>query len=252
MESKQTEALENDGFFRAAILTAEDFLQLRDKINRQIRDVVKSNTGIVFPDDSDCLLVYNEVCSDLNHGDLWSKKNRMLSAADTKWFENTVSFRRLKERLNVRRVSDEENLGRSNFYWRLTRPNVDGDIGPYHRDEWFWKLNKDFGEDLNGLKRIKVWIAVQTEQGLNGLLIQRSSHLRKDLEYEVRETNTIKKPSLTTNVERSEMELVDCKPGEGIIFHDKLLHGGALNQGSLCRCSIEFTFIVDDCISKRG
>ena len=65
-------------------------------------------------------------------------------------------------------ISDEENLGYGNIYWRLVRPNEFSDIGPIHRDSWFWELNKNFPRPNFPFQRIKVWIAIETEAGKIG------------------------------------------------------------------------------------
>ena len=41
-------------------------------------------------------------------------------------------------------------------------------------------------------------------------------------------------------------KLIDAIPGNSIVFNDKLIHGEALNQGSKCRVSVEFTMIIQD------
>ena len=41
------------------------------------------------------------------------------------------------------------------------------------------------------------------------------------------------------------MKKQNCKPGTVIIFNDKLLHGGVVNEGSETRVSMEFTMFVD-------
>ena len=41
---------------------------------------------------------------------------------------------------------EKDFLGWPNFYWRIVRPNKVNDVGPLHRDEWFWKLNPEFLE----------------------------------------------------------------------------------------------------------
>ena len=76
----------------------------------------------------------------------------------------------------------------------------------------------------------------------NGILIQGKSHKRKDLEWG-KKTETIRKPILRTKIDEHTMTLADTPPGWGVIFDDKLLHGGALNTADKCRCSIEFTLL---------
>ena len=41
------------------------------------------------------------------------------------------------------------------------------------------------------------------------------------------------------------MQKQNCTPGTVIVFNDKLLHGGVVNEGSETRVSMEFTMFVD-------
>jgi hypothetical protein len=240
--------LHNDlGFLITQILTEDDLWGLRDRINQQIKYILTQHDPEAYKlleKESDYLTAYHKLGARPGHASTWNKTNRLLSAHDSEWFENTTSIKRLRESLADSSISDEENIGRSNYYWRLTRPSAMEDVGPVHRDEWFWLLNNDFGNNLKGLERVKVWIAIQTEQGKNGLLVQPGSHKREDLQWEGRATASIKKPVLKTELDPNSMILLPTPPGYGVIFHDKLLHGGALNQSKYCRCSIEFTLLV--------
>ena len=243
MHSVDLSDLDINGFSVEEILSQEDLAELRLRINETIYSLTKQ----YLQEDRGCtynyLANYHKLDKTIPHSSLWSKKNRMLNLDDTKWFENTDSIKELKKRFGECSISDEDGLGRSNFYWRLTRPGKKSDVGPLHRDKWFWDLNNNFGHNMNGKKRTKVWIAIQTEPGLNGLLVEKFSHTRTDLNYEVRHTDTILKPTLSEDVSINELLLVPTAAGSGIIFHDRLLHGGSLNNGVRSRCSIEFTVI---------
>ena len=39
------------------------------------------------------------------------------------------------------------------------------------------------------------------------------------------------------------MRLLPLAPGDIVMFHDDLLHGGAVNRGQKCRISIELTIL---------
>lgn len=242
---------DSPGYAIERILSDDDLSGLRSRINQQLCSVLKQHdpkTALLFSNIDDPLKEYHNVMGTeyKNHGNNWIKSNRMLSKTDAEWFENTEGISRLRAKLGAVRISDEESIGRSNYYWRLTRPWAEEDVGPIHRDEWFWLLNNNFNEDLTGLKRVKVWIAIQTVPNKNGLLVQPYSHLREDVEWEGRVTESITKPVLFTDIDPGSMKLLDTQPGFGVIFHDKLLHGGAINQANECRCSIEFTLLVPD------
>lgn len=239
--------INSSGYAIERLLSEDELSELRSRINEQIRKVLKEHDpqgALLLNKTKDPLRNYHEIGDRGKHGDTWNKSNRILSEADAKWFKNTEGISKLLSRYNAVRISDEEGIGRSNFYWRITRPLATEDVGPIHRDEWFWILNNNFNEDLAGLKRVKVWIAIQTEPGSNGLLVQPLSQQRADIEWEGRDTESIIKPTLITHIEPESMELLYTPPGFGVIFHDRLLHGGALNLANECRCSIEFTLLA--------
>lgn len=235
------------GYAIERLLSDNELSGLRERINEQILKVLRQHdpqAALFLEKSNNPLSIYHQIGSRDKHGSCWIKKNRILGEAETEWFENTEGVTQLLSKLGAVRISDEEGIGRSNYYWRITRPSAQEDVGPIHRDEWFWLLNDNFNEDLTGLKRVKVWIAIQTEPGKNGLMVQPYSQQRKDLDWESRASESITKPVLRTHIDPDTMKLLHTPPGYGVIFDDKLLHAGALNQANNCRCSIEFTLLV--------
>ena len=173
----------------------------------------------------------------------WPKSARILSQSFTEWFVKSDFATSLKNEIGNFIISDEEALGWGNIYFRLVRPNQVNDVGPVHRDEWFWIGNPC--HSMQGRReRIKVWIPLISQLGLNGLLVEAYSHLREDLEWSLEERDGIQKPVFNNKLHSLEMTLVDRRPGEAIIFHDRLLHGGMVNKGTSTRVSIEFTCLV--------
>ena len=124
---------------------------------------------------------YHLISAKLDHEKTWNKTSRILPPSFAKWFFQSQFSYKLRKVFGEFSVSDEEFLGWPNFYWRLVRPNEKNDVGPLHRDEWFWKLNPELEKNSEVSKRVKVWIAICTEPGLNGLLIEEKSHRRKDI-----------------------------------------------------------------------
>ena len=235
------------GYTIEKLLSDNELSGLRERINQQILRVLREHdpqAAFLLEESNDPLSFYHQIGYRDKHENSWIKKNRILSEADAEWLENTEGITQLLSKLGAIRISDEEGIGRSNYYWRITRPLAQEDVGPIHRDEWFWLLNNNFNEDLAGLKRVKVWIAIQTEPGKNGLIVQPFSQQRKDLEWESRASESITKPVILTHIEPDTMKLLHTPPGYGVIFNDRLLHAGALNQANDCRCSIEFTLLV--------
>ena len=62
----------------------------------------------------------------------------------------------------------------------------------------------------------------------------------------VKKRHGINKPKLISPLSKFNPKLIDAIPGNSIVFNDKLIHGGALNKGSKCRVSVEFTMIIKD------
>ncbi len=52
------------------------------------------------------------------------------------------------------------------------------------------------------------------------------------------------KPQIDEDESKFETQLLPLRPGATIVFHDKLLHRGALNVGHHTRVSLEFTMFV--------
>jgi hypothetical protein len=53
------------------------------------------------------------------------------------------------------------------------------------------------------------------------------------------------KPQIDEDENSLDAIIFDSKPGDAIVFHDRLLHGGAVG-GSSTRVSLEFTMFVKD------
>ena len=123
--------------------------------------------------------------------------------------------------------------------WRLVRPHAEDDVGPVHADKWFWDLGN--GEIPAGWDRFKIWIPIFAEPGLNGLSVKPYSHLRDDWKRHSDFRHGKPKPVLDENVADLHMQLLPLSPGQMVLFHDALLHGGAVNRGTRCRVSLEMT-----------
>ncbi len=187
---------------------------------------------------------YHTISNKLNHEKIWNKSSRILPAGFVDFFVKTKLFMELRNRFGDFHISDEEYLGWPNIYWRLVRPKNKNDLGPLHRDSWFWDLNDSFPKYKYPFKRLKVWIPICVENGLNGLMLEPHSQKRRDITYKGELRNGIKKPILITSPDSINVKLVDTKLGDVVIFDDNLLHGGAINNGINTRVSFEFTLVI--------
>ena len=150
-------------------------------------------------------------------------------------------MRRLEQAFGPFNISGESEVEKEEIYWRLVRPGAAQDVGPVHADRWFWDLGN--GVTPPGVERVKIWIAVVTQPGRNGLQVVPGSHMR-DYRWHGEERDGIRKPVFDEDQEQIGLELLEFVPGQAIVFNDSLLHAGAVNQGSTTRVSVEFTLFT--------
>jgi len=196
-----------------------------------------------FPDGG--LSSYHTWSHVIEHSSLWRKQSRVLSKSFADMFLSSEFIAGLRSNFGYFEISDEEGFGFPNFVWRLVRPYEQSDVGPVHRDSWFWNLNESFPKPAFSFKRIKVWIAINCEKGKSGLSLEPFSQLRSDIRFHRIFDGSIYKPVIDTeNSGIVNLILVSTEPGQSILFHDDLLHAGALNMGNETRVSMEFTMLV--------
>ena len=240
--------LENEGFDTSLKLLSRDLDVIRKHVYQQWLSTVINFSGnkfnylekINYP-----ITKYHLLKLNYEHSAAFSKKNRMLPDSFGAWFANTSLYLRLKKEFGEFIVSDEERLGYPNFYWRITRPNEPSDVGPLHRDSWFWELDKNYHFPFNEFKRVKVWIPLYVIPNRNGLLVSPGSHQEKNITWESELRNGTRKPKITYIPEKLTVKLIESTNGNAIVFDDNLLHGGAPNCGEDTRISMEFTMIVN-------
>ena len=139
------------------------------------------------------------------------------------------------------KILNFENIYKEEIDWRIVRPNKK-DVSPLHRDLWFWSLNKR--NIKKNSTRIKCWIPIICEKGLNGLTYVPNSHLTEiNVEKKNKRKDGLLKPGLIK--EKLNVKIFKSNKGQSFIFNDKLLHGG-LAGGKFTRVSLEFTMLVDN------
>ena len=184
---------------------------------------------------------YHEASHLLDHSSAWPKKARILPQSAVLEIRKMSFIHELEDCFGKFEISDEENVGREEIYWRLVRPNEKNDIGPLHADAWFWDLGH--GVTPGGMDRVKVWIGIYVEPSLNGFLCIPDSHFKK-YPYHSEFKNGFNKPVIDVDENELNPSLLKEKPGNLIIFNDKLIHSGAINKGKYTRVSLEFTMFV--------
>jgi hypothetical protein len=185
---------------------------------------------------------YHLITDKVNHRVLWPKRARILGPAAVESIKLLKFFKRLTKELNIQGITGEDGSGWQEMYWRVVRPGND-DIGDFHADKWFWDLGH--GEIAPGMRRLKIWIAIETQPGRSGLRVIPSSHLRSDWKYHGEtDGSSVTKPKFDEDINTLDIMNLSTKPGDFIVFHDELLHCGMPNQSDSTRFSIEATLLV--------
>jgi hypothetical protein len=244
MRTSLTDALNHSpGFSTEFKLSPEELARLRRLIHAQyaarlaaLRPDLADTIGAVAMDQ------YHTIAHLIDHKTAWPKLERILPEAAVAEIRGFGVMRMLEGFFGPYLITNEELLRPEEIYWRIVRPQMPSDVGPVHADKWFWDLGH--GTMPEGYVRIKIWIPVYTEPGKSGLLLFPDSHLRDDFRYEAVHRDGFAKPSLASDLSGERRILFSGSDGELVIFHDRLLHGGALNTGSTTRVSIEMTVLV--------
>ena len=237
------DALENEkGYMTGLHLTQEELKKIRSLItNSWLLNIGKNSTSeIVEKFKLAGINRYHDLSYLLDHGLIWPKKTRILNQVAVNEIRNMSLIRRLEEEFGYFDISDEDNVGHEEMYWRLVRPNSPTDVGPLHADAWFWDLGH--GITPPGYKRVKVWIAIHCTPGKDGFKFVPGSH-KHQWPYRGELRDGITKPKIGISEKDLNVEIFNSQPGEAIVFNDQLLHGGVVGQ-SETRVSLEFTIFV--------
>lgn len=176
------------------------------------------------------------------HKSLWPKENRILNQADYNKFLGTEFFSYLKTLFGTFEISDENNVGHPEIYFRIVRPYPFTDVTSLHADSWFRHLGHgNMPEDCNS---IKFWFSIYPPENLDnsklGFRFVPNSHQNK-LKYDKVYSDGIYKPVL--DEVKNNIETISLKGSAGsfIVFHDDLIHGGEIVHSDKTRCSFEFS-----------
>jgi hypothetical protein len=179
-----------------------------------------------------------------DHAASWPKETRLLPHQHLADFMSMGFYQQIEEQFGPVRISHDE------LNWRLVRPGQPSDVGPVHLDKWFW--DGGYGSMPPGYDRFKIWIPICTEPGANGLLVKPFSQKKSDWRHYFELREGIWKPVLEEDEAELDMQLLPLRPGEMVLFHDDLLHGGAVNRGARCRVSVELTILFQADLNVRA
>lgn len=226
-----------DGFYSDLKLSKNELEDLRKIVRCEYLDRIKSIYSSKYKDFEEYPMdMYHSICSSVDHKELWPKKYRCLNSKNIEMVRSFKFFNELKNIFGKLDITDEDNIGREEIYWRLVRPNCNEDVGPIHADCWFWELNKP---EERMSKRIKIWMPVFCDDEDTGFKFVPNSHKQEwDYTHELKDGKFKPIP----NLEEPNINSIKFlgKPGDIIVFNDKLLHGGYTTPHKT-RVSLEFT-----------
>lgn len=166
---------------------------------------------------------YHQLCHHIDHEKLWPKVKRILPQSSLETIQTLPFMKELEKAYGAFTLSDEEEVGYGEMYWRIVRPNCPTDVGPVHADYMFWDLGH--GKMPANSFRVKVWLALFTEKGKSGFQFVPGSHL-EDIPYVGEKRGLITKPRLLVEAKNLALVPFAASAGDTIVFNDCLLHGG--------------------------
>ena len=232
------------GYSTGLKLTQQELEALQRMIRMQwLYRLQLTNPKQVSDFDSLGMDYYHELSDKIEHANIWPKTSRVLPREAVRVIRKMDFFNRLEKELGEFLISDEEHLGWENIYWRLVRPGQ-SDVGSLHADKWFWDIGgygkvADFSHE-----RLKIWIAIHTEPGKNGFCLVPGSHKKNDWRWHSETRHGLNKPVLDESPDDLDVLNLHLQPGETVLFHDALIHGGMSNQAITTRVSLEFTLLI--------
>jgi hypothetical protein len=232
------------GYEIVQVLNKDELADVQSIISKKIYKAA-IDSGVTVLNNFDWLM---ENYKDGIHASIAKKERRIFSVEEAEKFLQITNIANIVRRFpncSIGPVTYGEGIieKRPEVYFRVSRPNNDKDVGPIHCDRWF---NEVFSVSDTNQQTFKVWLSINTEPGKNGLLISPGSH-KKTWCYDKVQTENGPKPVPKFTANSVQMYLPEIRSGEAIIFHDRLLHGGAQNNGRYPRVSIEFWFEESVC-----
>lgn len=237
------EVFKSPGYSIQLSLSHLELTRLREIVSNQYFSVLHQNYPTMKKRFSGTQVDEYHLISELvDHKKLWTDKmNRTPRAEVAKEIMRMDFMNDLRSELGDITIYGESEFGFEEFNWRVVRPGVAEDSAILHADSWFWNLGH--GVPPKDMTRLKTWIPLYCEPGLNGLEVVPDSHL-KSWKYTSEERDGLTKPRIAEFPAQDQILLLETEPGNMIVFNDDLLHGGAVNRGKRTRVSIEFTIFL--------
>lgn len=242
--STVNDTLENGcGYYLDLHFSSAELQQIIGYVREQWLDRIKQKCPAHWQRFSEMGITrYHEISYLLDHGSTWPKEARIFPKNVVEKIRQMSLIKKLEAEYGPIEIVDEENVGYEEMDWRLVRPNEPLDVGPFHADIWFSELGHGVHPSGNR-KAIKVWVALCCEPGLNGLKVVPESQ-KKKWRYHGELRHGFVKPMIDEDEASLSAVLLYTSPGDVVVFHDKLLHAGAVNKGRYTRVSMEFMVFV--------
>jgi hypothetical protein len=191
---------------------------------------------------------YHHLANKMDHKKIWPKSNRVLPKDAVLQIKKLPFLNVLRQEFGEFSLSDiydkKQHIGHEEVYWRLVRPNETTDVGPLHKDRWFHgAFNNGYGMFQEDEVTIKIWIPIFCEPGKSGLCLLSGSHL-KEWNYHIEVTDGIPRPVPDEDLLGLGATLIPTAPGNILLFHENVLHGGAVNSSASTRVSVEITMVL--------
>ena len=228
-----------NGFDTRINLSSDELNEIRLFIRKQyLANLKKSFPQHIKFFSSNAMEDYHNLDHLIDHKKMWPKSQRCLPNEDVLKIKEMNFMIKIKNEIGDFYISDEDNIGRPEIYWRLVRPNQSSDVGPLHADSWFWDLNQK-NENIN--KRFKLWVPLFCEKNDTGFRFVPNSHKKKWKFVGDSNENKVK-PIPKFDESKLNIKKFSANTGNTIIFNDNLLHGGYVTNNKT-RVSLEFTMI---------
>lgn len=232
------------GYWVGPLLSAAELARVREMIREMfIARILEFSPAIYDHLAGIDLSYYHRHAHCLDHVETWPRHARLFPAEAIAFIQSSSMIRQLETTFGKSEITGEVENRAPEIVWRLVRPNCSEDVGPIHADGWFWEINH--WAVPPGFRRVKIWTMVYGEPGRAGLSVIPGSHRDGPWPYEMERRHGLDKPVFDESVlgDRRPV-LLNTQPGASVVFHDDLLHCGAVTGGDQCRISFEFTLFV--------
>ena len=213
-----------------------------DEIWEYVRISFSKNFGLNYLPEKEQIINFHKFESNLDQNLKLSVLDRTLNKEVSEILSKQEWLLRICELIDLL-PADVHSIGHSTFTWRFTRPQVNSDFRPLHRDSWFRTINKEpkilDNKKNSMIQTVKIWLALNVVPGKSGLLVAPHSQKSKTPGYSVIESDGYLKPLINSEEGIPKYEYADTPSGSFIIFGEDLIHGGAPNTSNECRLSIE-------------